>query len=110
MLKKFATVMSLLLVLSAVPLLGHGGKTHVMGTVAEIDASHVVVKTQEGKSVTILLDKETKFRKGKANANAADLKVGDRVVVDVTGEGDKQQAAEIRLSSCGGYKCHEGLK
>jgi hypothetical protein len=87
----------------------HGGATHVMGTVVTLDAEHVVVKTKDGKTLSILLTKETKYRKGKATATDADLKVGARVVVEATGEGDTLTASEIRFASSGQKKGHEGM-
>jgi len=89
----------------------HGDKPHVMGTVAVVDAQHLVVQTREGKTLSILLNKATRYRKGEAAATGADLKVGDRVVVDATGEGDTLTASEIRFASPGGEKGrggHEG--
>ncbi len=88
----------------------HGGGTHVMGTVADLDAQHVVVKTKDGKTMSVLLNKETKYRKGTAAATRADLKVGDRVVVHASGKEDKMTASEIRFSSAGEAHGHEGMK
>ena len=107
--KRTATLLVALLV-AAGPLAAHGGKKHVLGTVTEIDSSHLLVKTREGKSVSLLHDKTTKFRRGDAAARAADLKVGDRVVVDVAGEGEKQKATDIRFSSGGEHGGHERVK
>jgi ribosomal protein S1 len=65
-----------------------GGGTHVMGTVAALDAQHVVVKAKDGKTTSVLVNEKTTYRKGAAAATSADLKVGDRVVVHTTGKGD----------------------
>ena len=89
--------------------LAHEGKPHVMGTVTALDARHVVVQTKEGKTTSILLKKETQYRKGETAATDADLKVGDRVVVDVTGKGDALTASEIRFASPGEGTGHEGM-
>jgi hypothetical protein len=80
-----------------------------MGTVAALDAQHVVVKTKDGKTTSILLHKETKYRKGKAAATGTDLKVGDRVVVHATGKEDTLTANEIRFSSPDEGKDHGGM-
>lgn len=87
----------------------HGDKPHVMGTVAAVDAQHVVVQTKKGKTLSILLNKATQYRKGEAAATGADLKVGDRVVVDATGEGDTLTASEIRFASPGEKTDHKGM-
>lgn len=86
----------------------HGDKPHVMGTVAAVDAQHMVIQTKEGKTLSVLLNKATKYRKGEAAATGAALKVGDRVVVDVAGKGDTLTASEIRFASPGGEKGHGG--
>jgi hypothetical protein len=86
------------MVMVAVPLvLGHPGKTHIMGVVTGVDANHVVVKTMDGKTVSILLTKATKYLKGEAAAPMTDLKIGVRVFMEVTGQGEKATASDIRL-------------
>lgn len=77
----------------------HGDKRHVMGIVGKLDVESVVVTTGEGEPVSIRLSKETKYQKGETPASADDLKVGDRVVIDLDGEGDSAFAAEIRFST-----------
>ena len=87
----------------------HGGGRHVMGTVAALDAQHVVVKIKDGKTMSVLLNDKTTYRKGAAAATSADLKVGDRVVVHTTGKGDPLTAGEIHFSSASQRKGHEGM-
>lgn len=89
--------------------LAHEGRPHIMGTVTALDTEHVVVQTKDGKTTSILLNTETKYRKEQTATTGADLKVGDRVVVDTTGKGDTLTASEIRFSSAGGKKGHEGM-
>jgi len=86
--------------------LAHEGKPHVMGTVTSLDAQHVEVKTKKGQTVSIRLNSETKYRKGKAKATGTDLQVGDRVVIEATGEGETLTADEIRFASPGERKDH----
>ena len=102
MMKRCGILVVTLVLLLGIALPAHEGKTHIMGTVTEIGESHIVVKTREGKLVKIPFDKDTLFRRGKGEAKAADMKVGHRIVVDVTGRGDRQKASEIRLSPGGG--------
>jgi ribosomal protein S1 len=89
--------------------LAHGGGTHVMGTVTDLDAQHVVVKTKDGKTQSVLVNDQTTYHKGKATATSADLKVGDRVVVHTTGKGDPLTAGEIHFSSAGKASSHAGM-
>ena len=91
------TVLLGMLWLLTLTLYAHEGKVHVMGTVVESDAHHVVVKDQAGKSHSLLFTKDTKYWRGKTAATAADLKVGERIMVDAVGEGAKAAASEIRL-------------
>ena len=73
---------SLLMLVSAALLLAHGTATHIMGTITAVDGTHVTVKTQDGKSEMVMLQKATKYMNGSKAAMATDLKVGTRVVID----------------------------
>ena len=92
-------------------LLAHEGHK-VMGTVTAVDVSHLEVKDKAGKIVSIAMTAETKYRKPGATAGAlaqaaaaADVKVGQRVVVSVTEEGEKMTATEVMLGPA--EKAHE---
>jgi hypothetical protein len=87
----------------------HGSGRHIMGTVADVDAQHVVVKTKDGKTQSVLVNDKTTYSKGKAAATSADLKVGDRIVVHTTGKGDPLTAGEIHFSSAGKAQSHAGM-
>lgn len=78
----------------------HGAEAKVMGTISAVDAkkSHVEVKAKDGKTIGFTVDDKTKYLRGTAAASLADLKVGDRVVVEVSGEGDEKIATSIKLS------------
>jgi hypothetical protein len=83
------------------PLLAHGGYTHVMGTVTAVDATHLEVKTTAGKMVSMKLSDATTYKqeKGGAAATAADLKVGQHVLVDAKGHGADLEASEVRIGA-----------
>ena len=71
-------------------LLAHEGHNHVMGTVTAVDATHVEIKTKDGKSSSVPLTAATKYykgSKGKAAGAASDLKVGVRVMIDLEKDG-----------------------
>lgn len=106
---KARTLMQSLLIslLCAHPVLAHEGKTHVMGTVAAVDAQHVVVTDRDGKEVSINLTKGTKYEKGDAPAQASALKVGARVVIDVAGTPPNLTATEIRLGPAAPMSGHQ---
>jgi hypothetical protein len=73
---------SLAILVSAAPLLAHGNATHIMGAVTAVQGNHVTVKTQDGKTVMVMLGKATKYMIDTKAATAADLTVGRRVVID----------------------------
>ena len=70
----------------------------MMGTVTAIDARHVEMDTKDDKKVSILMNEETKYRKGEKPATAADVKVGARIVVTVVEKEGKKMAQEILLA------------
>lgn len=105
---KHIGALSVFLVLCVHPLaLAHEDKPHIMGTVMALDAQHMMVKTKQGETISVRLNSETKYRRGKATATGVDLQVGDRVVVDATGEGNTLTASEIRFSSSDEAKGNE---
>ena len=77
----------------------HGEGLHVFGTVTAIDTAEIQVLTIEGKTVSIHIVAETKYRnKGRRDGGNVP-KVGDRVAVDVTEKDGKLMAAEVQFSS-----------
>ena len=80
-----------------------------MGTVTVVDATHVEVKTKDGKSSSVPLSAATKYykgSKGKTAGAASDLKVGSRVMIDLAKDGS---ATEIRLPSGKDASQHKGM-
>lgn len=60
----------------------HEGHDHkVMGTVTMVHQNHLEVKDAKGKVTSVTLGPTTKVRRSKSVVSAADIKVGDRVVV-----------------------------
>ncbi len=57
---------------------------HVLGIVTAIDAKHIEVKTAKGPVVSVLLNKQAKF-KNKSNPKSSDPPaVGDRVIIEAS--------------------------
>ena len=104
MVKKTLTLVGLLLAF-ALPMLAHGDKKHVIGTVEKINADSVVVKTSAGKSVEVKLTSATAYVSGAGEqakpAKPSDLAVGDRVVIHATPKGDTLTADEVKFSPPG---------
>src|SRR5436190_8070720 len=80
-------------------LLAHGGHKHktLMGTVQSIDASHIDLKTRNGKRLSVPLSKDTMFMRGEAMVSAVEVTTGARVVI-VLGEDDKT-AAQVKVGA-----------
>jgi hypothetical protein len=99
--RKTLIASALMIAASAALLLAHGNATHIMGTVTAVDDNHLTVKTQEGKSETIMLEKTTKYLTGSKAAALGDLKVGARVVVDAKMDAKMKmyKAEEIKIGA-----------
>jgi hypothetical protein len=62
---------------------GHTGQMKkALGTVSSIDAPHVMLKTSDGKSLMIMLDKTTEVTRGKDKLDGTAIKAGDRMTVE----------------------------
>lgn len=77
--------------------LAHGGFEHVMGTVSKVTAQSVTVTTAAKKNVDVGLNAKTTYTKGDKAATAADMKVGDRVVIDATEVNELLTAASVKI-------------
>jgi hypothetical protein len=77
----------------------HEGHQHkVMGTVSAVDQSQLEVETRDGSKVSVSLNQQTEYFRGKAKATAADVKVGERVVAVFIAKGDQKIAQKILLT------------
>src|SRR5262245_13571442 len=61
----------------------HGNNDHVRGVVTQISAASVTVQISGQSTKTLALNNKTTFEKSGQAAQLSDLKVGDRVVIDV---------------------------
>jgi hypothetical protein len=61
----------------------HEGHEHVRGVVTEIAAQSLTVQTAPKVVKTLTLSDKTTYKRGGKLAHLGDLKVGDRVVIDV---------------------------
>jgi len=78
----------------------HEGHDHtVMGTIASIDGTNLMVKTGDGKQTMVMMDAKTKITQGKTTVDAKTLKVGDRVVASGPEEKGMISAETVKLGA-----------
>jgi hypothetical protein len=76
----------------------HDGHVHwIMGTVTQADATHVVVKTPGGETLSIAITPKTTVTREKKKVPLTEVRAGRRVVVDIGNGEDPLIAGEIRV-------------
>ena len=80
--KRLAVLVASFLVSGTVAF-AHEGNEHVRGTVTAVSAQSITVQTSPKATKTLTVSDKTTFKRGGKAAHLADLKVGDRVVIDV---------------------------
>jgi hypothetical protein len=70
-----------MMILLFVALLAAHGEP-ILGTVTAVGKDTVTIKDKTGKTVVVMLEKNTKYLMNKKAATIADLKVGSRVSID----------------------------
>ena len=122
MLKQSAAVL-LGAFLTVAPALAHEGVEHMRGTVTQITEKNITIKmvaeakkdehahavaTHDAKAaptkaaeheMTIAFDQSTKFWNGDRRATVKDVKVGDRVVMDVVEKNEASVAQTVKFGS-----------
>jgi hypothetical protein len=80
--------------------LAHEGHTHkALGTIASMQGEKVEIKTTDGKTVTVLLDKKTAVTRGREKLDTTALKVGERVSVEYTESKQVMTAQAFKLGT-----------
>lgn len=94
--KRFVTL-AVLFVAVIAPLSAHGGFDHLRGVVTQISAQSITVQTSAKATKTLTVNAKTTFEKSGKPAAIVDLKVGDRVIVEVPEK--TSEAAVIRFGA-----------
>lgn len=82
----------------------------VSGTITAIDKNQLSLKTAEGKTVTVNLSNETRYRKDVQPAKLEDFRVGDAVMVGGDPAGDNAWNARFVMTrGMGGQQMREAL-
>ena len=84
--KQLLSVIALVLAVSA-GALAHNGNEHVRGVVTSVSAQSVTIQLADKSSKTLSISAKTEFENSGKPAHLADVKVGDRVIVDVPEHG-----------------------
>lgn len=93
---RIALAVSLIaLFLLPVAALAHGKAAHIMGTVKKISDTELTVETPK-ETVEVHVDSKTKFLHSGEAATLADLKVGERVVVEADAHAGHQKAVVVK--------------
>jgi len=96
---KQLTILATAIVLAGTIAFAHGGNEHVRGVVTQISAQSITVQTADKATKTLALTDKTTIQRAGKSAQLADVKVGDRVVIDVP-----QKTANALLIQIGGAK------
>ncbi len=91
-----AVVFALGLALAA-PAAAHGTNAHVRGTVTQVTAQSITVQLANNTTKTLTVSPKTTFARAGKTAALTDLKVGDRVVIDVPK--DSSEALEVQIGA-----------
>ena len=83
------------------PAFAHEGHDHkLLGTVSDVTADRIVVRaTKDGALATVALTRTTKITRGKTPLLPTDLKVGDRVVVNIGNGKEPLSAKAIQVGA-----------
>ena len=78
----------------------HPGHTHkIMGTITMVAADHVMLKTKDGKDLTVKVASTTKVMRGKTAMRIEALKDGTRVVITAVGDKAPYTATLIQVGA-----------
>ena len=75
----------------------HGGNDHVRGVITQVSPQAITVQVSPKVTKTLTISDKTVYKRGGKTAQMSDLKVGDRVVVDVPEK--TTQAVEVTIGT-----------
>jgi hypothetical protein len=91
-----AVVLTLLLALGT-PAFAHGNNAHVRGVVTQVSAQSITVELADKTTKTLTVNAKTTFERAGKAAAMTDVKVGDRVVIDVPK--NSSEALEVQIGA-----------
>ncbi len=96
--KQLLSVVAVVLALGA-GVLAHNGNDHVRGTVTAVSAQSVTVQLADKSSKTLSISAKTAFETSGKPGHLADVKVGDRVVIDVPEHGSNALLIKVGVAA-----------
>ena len=96
--KQLLSVIALVLAVS-VGALAHNGNEHVRGTIVEVTSRSLTVQLADKTAKTLSITPATEVEKAGKSAHLADIKAGDRVVVDVPENGTNALLIKIGVAA-----------
>jgi hypothetical protein len=88
-------VVSLLLL--GAPVFAHGDNVHVRGVVTQVSPQSITVQLANNTTKTLTVNAKTTFERSGKPAAVSDVKVGDRVVIDVPK--NSSDALEVQIGT-----------
>jgi hypothetical protein len=82
---------------SGAPAFAHGNNAHVRGVVTQVSAQSITVQLADKTAKTLTINAKTTFERAGKPAAMTDLKVGDRVVIDVPK--NSNDALEVQIGA-----------
>ena len=92
--KQLLSVIALVLAVSA-GALAHNGNEHVRGVITAVSAQSVTVQLPDKSTKTLSISAKTEFETSGKPAHLADVKIGDRVVIDVPEHGNNALSIKV---------------
>ena len=84
--KQLLSIIALVVAISA-GALAHNGNDHVRGTVTQVSAQSVTVQLADKTTKTLTISAKTAFETAGKPGQLADIKIGERVIIDVPEHG-----------------------
>ena len=98
---KGLSILVMSFIVSGALVLAHEGNEHVRGVVTQLSPQSITVQTTGKKTTTLKVTAKTTFQLAGKAATLADLKVGDRVVIDVPEKSSDALLVQIGTSPAG---------
>jgi len=101
---KGLSILVISFIVSGALVLAHEGNEHVRGVVTQVSPQAITLQTTGKKTTTLKVTAKTTFQIAGKTATLADLKVGDRVVIDVPEKSSDALLVQIGTSPAAAAK------